>query len=277
MLLPSLRPSRRGRFVLVVLLTVALPSLTLLATHRPAPDAQPPTPRLELQPGDHICVIGNTLADRMQHDGWLETLLHARFPKHQLTYRDLGFSGDELTLRLRSADFGSPDQWLTKCQADVVFACFGYNESFAGPAGLDKFKKDLADFIKHTLSQKYNGRSAPRLVLVSPIGHENLKDPNLPDGTENNKRLELYTRAMGEVARAHNVVFVDVHGASQLLYHQSRTPLTINGVHLTEEGNRQIALVIGSELFGPGGWGDTKSLDKLRRAILDKNFYWFNR
>src|SRR5262245_9920275 len=232
MLLPSLRPSRRGRFVLVVLLTVALPSLTLLATHRPAPDAQPPTPRLELQPGDHICVIGNTLADRMQHDGWLETLLHARFPKHQLTYRDLGFSGDELTLRLRSADFGSPDQWLTKCQADVVFAFFGYNESFAGPAGLDKFKKDLADFVKHTLAQKYNGKSAPRLVLCSPIAHENLNSPNLPDGSENNKRLELYTAAMAEVAKANGAFFVDLFHAPLRPDAGAVPPLTINGVHL---------------------------------------------
>ena len=29
---------------------------------------------LELKKGDHICIIGNTLAERMQHDGWLETL-----------------------------------------------------------------------------------------------------------------------------------------------------------------------------------------------------------
>ena len=32
------------------------------------------TGNLELRKGDHICLIGNTLADRMQHDGWLETL-----------------------------------------------------------------------------------------------------------------------------------------------------------------------------------------------------------
>ena len=33
-----------------------------------------------LQPKDHICIIGNTLAERMQFDGWLETRLHAWFP-----------------------------------------------------------------------------------------------------------------------------------------------------------------------------------------------------
>ena len=73
------------------------------------PGEQPPAAKLTLRAGDHVALIGNTLADRMQHDGWLETLLHSRFPKHQLVVRNLGFSGDELTLRLRSKSFGTPD------------------------------------------------------------------------------------------------------------------------------------------------------------------------
>ncbi|MCS7045950.1 MAG: SGNH/GDSL hydrolase family protein, partial [Gemmataceae bacterium] len=164
------------------------------------------SPSLELHKGDRICILGNTLAERMQHFGWLETLLTARFPEHDLTFRNLGFSGDELTLRLRSAGFGSPEEWLTKTKADVVFAFFGYNESFAGPAGLGKFKNDLSNFIKKTTSRPVNGKSPPRLVLFSPIAHEDLKDPNLPDGKENNQRLRLYTAAMAEVAKAHGVV-----------------------------------------------------------------------
>ena len=79
---------------------------------------------IEIKPGDHIALIGNTLADRMQHDGWLETYLHARFPNHKLVIRNLGFSGDELTLRLRSANFGTPDQWLTRTKADVRLRLF---------------------------------------------------------------------------------------------------------------------------------------------------------
>jgi hypothetical protein len=69
---------------------------------------------IEIKPGDHIAIIGNTLADRMQHDGWLETDLQARFPDQRLVIRNLGFSGDELTLRLRWAGFGTPDQWRTR-------------------------------------------------------------------------------------------------------------------------------------------------------------------
>src|SRR5262245_47602013 len=222
----------RGRFTLTALAALVPVVAILLSTDtsvRSAVEA-----KFDLRPGDRVAVVGNTLADRMQHDGWLETYLHSRFPKHNLVFRHLGFSGDELTLRLRSASFGTPDEWLTRVEADVVFAFFGYNESFKDKAGLDDFKKDLGTFIKNTLAKKYNGKSAPRLVLFSPIAHEDLKDPNLPDGKDNNRRLKLYTAAIAEVAAKNNVPFVDLFAPTQALYAKGKGPFTINGIHLTE-------------------------------------------
>ncbi len=72
--------------------SVALAAITLL----PVLTAEARAESLELKPGDHIALIGNTLADRMQHDGWLEAHLVSRFPNHDLVFRNLGFSGDEL-------------------------------------------------------------------------------------------------------------------------------------------------------------------------------------
>ncbi|HLJ11872.1 MAG TPA: PVC-type heme-binding CxxCH protein [Planctomycetaceae bacterium] len=234
---------------------------------------------LELTKGDHICLIGNTLAERMQHHGWLETLLHNRFPDRELVVRSLGFSGDELTTRLRSAGFGTPDEHLAFNKADVIFAFFGYNESFGGTAGLEKFKNDLGEFIRHTLGQKYNGKSAPRLVLFSPIAHEDLHDPNLPDGRQNNERLDSYTRAMSEVARANGARFVDLFQLSRELYRQADSPLTINGVHLNERGDKLLAAKIDTALFGQAtpARPAPPALEKLRAAVLEKNFYWFER
>jgi putative heme-binding domain-containing protein len=291
----------RHRLVLV-LWTAILPLLTF--PPKCAGEAKPLV-KFEIRRDDHICIIGNTLADRMQHDGWLETLLHSRFPKYELVFRNLGFSADELTIRLRSMSFGTPDQWLsavqpipepnrlvtrkgltdnrlerTNTRADVVFAFFGYNESFAGEAGLAKFKSDLEAFIKHTLAQKYNGKNAPRLVLFSPIAHEDLKDRNLSDGKDNNRRLEMYTKAMGEVASKNGVVFVDLFHPTRDLYGKSPDkPLTINGVHLNTRGNEAVARIIDRTLFAgePEPKRDAKELEKLRQAVLDKNFYWFNR
>src|SRR5262249_50249437 len=122
-----------------------------------------------------------------------------------------------------------------------------------------------------------NGKSAPCLVLFSPIAHENLHDRNLPDGSEDNTRLELYTAAMAEVAKANNVRFVDLYKPSRELYAKAAKPLTINGVHLNEHGNEEIAKVIDASLFLNVPVRDAKAIEKIHQAVLDKNFYWFER
>src|ERR1051326_5628005 len=104
---------------------------------------------LLLNPGDHIAIVGNGLADRLQQDGWLENLSQAELSDQHLVIRNLGFAGDELTIQMRCDNFGSADDWLARTRADVVLAFFGYNESFAGPAGLGKFKQDLANYIRN--------------------------------------------------------------------------------------------------------------------------------
>ena len=40
--------------------------------------------KLELKSGDRIAIIGNTLADRMQHSGYFEALTYEKFSKHAL-------------------------------------------------------------------------------------------------------------------------------------------------------------------------------------------------
>ncbi|MEQ8788315.1 MAG: GDSL-type esterase/lipase family protein [Pirellulaceae bacterium] len=245
---------------------------------RPASAAEPKLEtNLELKHGDHICLIGNTLAERMQHHGWLETLVQSHYPNLELTFRNLGYPADEVNNRPREQNFGDPDKHLTHSQADVIFAFFGYNEAQNGEAGLAAFRQELADFIDHTRAQKYNGQSAPRLVLFSPIAHEDLRTPNLPDGKENNQRLAMYTKAMAEVAKDKGVPFVDLFHATPPLYAAARKPLTIDGVHLTEAGDRAVAGVIDEALFGEAPTRFESQLEKLREAVLDKNLHWFNR
>ena len=57
-------------------------------------------------------------------------------------------------------------------KADVIFAFFGYNESWAGEAGVAKFKDDYDKWVKHALSQKYNVTAYPTLVVVDAAGNE---------------------------------------------------------------------------------------------------------
>lgn len=230
--------------------------------------------KLELKKGDHISIVGNTLAERMQHHGWLETYITTRFPQHDLSFRNLGFSGDEIVTRLRSQSFGSPDEWLKKTKTDVVFAFFGYNESFGGKDGLPKFNADLDAYLKHLTKTTYNGAAPPRVVLFSPIAHEDLKDKNLPDGKENNERIKLYTAAMADVAKANNVVFVDLFKATN---NPGLGTLTINGIHLNENGDKLVAETIDAALFGIRKPFEVAEVQHVRKAVLERNHIWFNR
>ncbi|MSQ95538.1 MAG: c-type cytochrome [Gemmataceae bacterium] len=249
-----------------------LAALAILVTASLA-QAQP----LVLKKGDRISIVGNTLAERMQHHGWLETYLYTRFPDHDLVFRNLGFSGDEITTRLRSANFGSPDEWLTRTKTDVVFAFFGYNESFKGKDGVEKFKSDLDAYVKNLKSKKYNGVSAPRVVLISPIAHEDLKDKNLPDGKENNTRLKLYSDAMAQVAKANDVTFIDLFAPTLQSYPISKHYWTINGIHLSEIGDQYLADTIDAALFAARLPRDEQRVRKVHAAVLERNFTWFNR
>ena len=235
-------------------------------------------PPLQLRKGDHIAYIGNATADRMQHSAWLETYIHGMFPEYDLTVRNLGYPGDELKIRNREDNFGSPDEWLTKVKASVVFCFFGHNEALKGPGALEGFKKDLAETIDGMLAQKYDGQTQPRLVFFSPIAHENLNDPNLPDGQANNANFAIYTQAMKEVCESKNVLFVDIFAPSKELYAQAPKPLTMNGIHLADQGDQAVSQVIAKALFPNEKLRlDPKGVGKLRDAVLDKNDYWFNR
>lgn len=274
------------------MLTPSLPILILALAPHAAADSE--TAVLELEQGDRVCLLGNALAERMQHDGWLETLLQLRLPDRELTFRNLGFSGDELSVHQRMVNFGKLpddklglnlpkdrflvwDRFLAHCSADVLFAFFGFNESFAGEAGLERYRADLESFVDHIAAQRYNGSDAPDLVLFSSIPFEDLHDASLPDGNEHNRRLRLYNAVTAAVAAERGVRFVDLYGPMNARYAASEEPLTINGMHLTAHGNEALAEVI-TEHIAPAAPASRNAPREaqVRPAVIAKNLLWFN-
>ena len=234
--------------------------------------------KLELHKGDRIILIGNTLAERMQYFGTFETLLQSRFPDLNLVFHDLGWSADEITLRPRSAGFKDHGHTLEDEKPDVIIAAFGFNESFAGTKGIDKFKQDLDKFIVESTATPYNGKAAPKLVLLSPIAHEDLKNPHVTDGKANDDNISLYTRAMAEAAGRHKILFVDLFAISKDLYAQQppgSSPLTINGIHLNADGDRLLSQRLDQALFGQHPPVDKRRIARLHAEILEKNLQFF--
>ena len=224
--------------------------------------------------GDTVAIIGNGLADRMQHDGWTETLIQSKAPGMELRFRNMSLTGDRPNSYPRSKGFTPMTQYLQLVKADVIIAMFGYNESFDTKP--EDHAKNLTKMIAEFRKAKPNGKTEPRIVLCSPIGHENLKDRNLPSGRANNKRLLRITEATRLAANENGVEFIDLFNPSIGLYSKAKSNLTLNGIHLNEDGNRLIGEVLAKGLL------DTEvsaspSQENLRKAVLDKNWHWHNR
>jgi putative membrane-bound dehydrogenase-like protein len=252
------------------------------ASPSPAPASAPvpvpagfkdPSP-FGFQERDVVALVGGGLADRMHSDGWFETVLQSQLQGRNVRFRNLATSGDRVDSAPRSKGVPSVQDLLRDVRADVVFAFYGYNESFDGKP--DEYRKKLVDFVQKTRELQPNGRSYPRIVLFSPIAHENLKDPLLPDGREHNARLEAYAAATEQAANEAGVTYIDLFHPTAALYSAAKSALTLNGVHLNEDGQRLLAETVAKALLKREA-GSSSSMSKLREAVLDKDLHWFNR
>jgi hypothetical protein len=102
---------------------------------------------LKIKPGARIAFIGNTLFERAQQYGHFEAMLHQYFPQHRIVARNLAWSADTIDVQPRPENFADIEQHLYHEKIDIIFAAFGFNESFADEAGLEDFRDKLSAYL----------------------------------------------------------------------------------------------------------------------------------
>jgi len=238
--------------------------------------AAAPTAPFVFQKGDVVAVYGNGLADRMQHAPWVETVLQQQLAGLELRFRDMGISGDTVAKRPRSEGAISDPAYLELVDPDVIFMCYGYNESYAGPAGVEAYEEELVKAVKDVRKLRAEKGTAARFVLFSPIAFEDTGDDNLPDGVAHNANLALYAEATRRAAAAAGATFVDLYTPTYELFASSPERLTLNGCHLNDAGYRKLADIISRALLGTTVAAGA-DLSRVHAAVADKNWHWHNR
>ena len=252
----------------------ALAQFAIYAKTAPTPQKTTPVDTslpLKLGKSQRVMFIGNTLFERADEYGWFESMLQAHHKDLNLEVRNFSWSADEVNLQPRPANFASLEQHLTVWKADVLFAAYGFNESFKGPDGIPVFKQNLSQYLQSLKSTAFNGKTGPQIVLVSPIANENIAGLNAAD--LNNKNIKLYADAMAEVAKQEKVGFANVYDAT-LNSLKEKSDMTYNGVHLKENGYKIFAEALFKETFKTSA---PKVSQNLRDAIVDKNKQFFRR
>ena len=270
---PARRPASAAMLAIIGLALLAAPSLV----H--AEGGSSLTGNLELRKGDHISLIGNTLADRMQHDGWLETLPPGRFPDHDLV-------DPQPRLLRRRADDPAPLGRLRHARR-VADRAPRPTSSSPSSATTSRSRQRASTSSSTTSTASSSTRSrrstTARRAPARPLLADRPREPARPhparrQGEQRAARAATprpWPRSPRPTASRSSTSST----RRKELYAEAAKPLTINGIHLTADGNRMLAEIIDEALFPEraGVKRDAAALEKLRQAVLDKNFYWFNR
>lgn len=232
----------------------------------------------ELKDGDRVVLIGNTLIEREQRYGYWEAALTSRWPDRNITFRNLGWSGDTVFGDAR-AGFGKPADGFRRLieltlalKPTVILIAYGGNEAFDGPAGLPRFEKGLTTLLDALAPAK------ARTVLLSPPPVASLGPP-LPDAGAHNKNLGLYRDAIKAAAAARGLRFADLLEQLGPVLSQHGSQLTDNGMHFDALGYQRTAALFEKCLGLPERKESlsAEQAEKLRRAIVAKNEQFFHR
>jgi hypothetical protein len=263
--------------------TVCWSSLIVLAlTATIAGAAEPPKsgapkselPKFELRDGDRVVFLGNTLIEREQKYGYWELMLTMAWPERNVTFRNLGWSGDTVWGESR-AGFGTQADGfkalvnqVNAAKPTLIFVGYGNVEAFDGEAGLPKFidgYNKLLDELEKTKA---------RIVALEPV---KLGDTSHTDTIYQpyNRVLARYADAINHAVSARNGNYIksgERSGPKSTIY-------STNGMDRDESGYEWLAQLWAEDI----GLPSRNLLDRhvphslLRQAIIKKNELFFHR
>jgi lysophospholipase L1-like esterase len=235
------------------------------------------------QDGDRVVLLGSTLIEREQKYGFWELALTLKNRDKNVTFRNLGWSGDTVHGEARNSFDESPKGFerlvtLTKeLKPTVIVICYGHNESFEGKAGVPKFTAGLEKLLDSLAPTK------ARIVLMSPTPFE--KAGPVADPIPKDKNLSQCRDVIKKMAAQRSLEFVDLF--DRVLVAETTSPeplrLTDNGIHYSPHGYAYTAPLLVSDSPDAADrekWFfllDSPEADRLRTKIVEKNQLFFHR
>lgn len=199
---------------------------------------------LEFKQRERILFLGSSLFENELEKGYLEFAISSRWPDKDLTFRNLGWTGDNVFAEARST-FTSPPtpyqqlfQQIRSTNPDHVLVAYGGVESQKGEAGLNEFVNGL-----EVLIDSIDALGAQTILLSTiPV--------KLAGSQENtaiqNKNLKLYADAISSLATKRKKRYVDLYTS---LAGNNGDIYLENGIHLNDEGYYFLAQVL-EQAFG---------------------------
>lgn len=199
-----------------------------------------PNTTFELKNGDRVVFLGNSLFENDMQFGYLELALTTRWPDREVTYRNIGWSGDNVFGQARSNFTNPPTPYellikqITDAKPTVVFIAYGGIEAQDGETGLSHFQQGL-----NQLLDKIDQLGA-KSILLSPIPILSGQPTEIM--AQRNTMLERYAAAISKIAAERNNRYIDLFKPIQ--EDAKRAVITENGIHLNATGYYYLATAL---------------------------------
>ncbi|MEM9589323.1 MAG: PVC-type heme-binding CxxCH protein, partial [Planctomycetota bacterium] len=231
-----------------------------------------------LSQGTRVALVGNSTAERLSRYGHLETRIHLRQSAAPVSIRNFGWPADEVGVQRRPGNYTKIDDPLEVFGPQAFFCFFGCNESFQGTEleTVDQFKQQYRDYLDRMAKSFSTSDRAVTFLLFTPIAFESTGHPLQPAGVRENERLDVYRKAVLELAAERQLPAVDLFEPTRALF--ARDPgaqFTTNGLHLNEAGDRALAEIIEAQLYGEALPDPSDRYESLRDVVNDKA--WLHR
>ncbi len=228
-----------------------------------------------LTDGDLVVLLGDSLIEQEQYVGWLELALTTAYPDHDLSFRNIGWSGDtpggasRFGLSLLQAGHEPADEgWKQLVQqlqlTPPSVLVLGYGRASAiegGAAGQPQFEREYERLL--TTAREINPKV--RFLFLTPVAQVN--------ATPSRQHiLKSYTDSIRTLASKYESPIVDLSEVT------ASSELHQDSIHLNSNGYRRVAAHVCESLGLPASdWEQNSVAEDLRKVIIRKNQWWFHR
>lgn len=230
-------PTTSAYWLLLLFSLLVGPSM---AQNKTSPGSEKSVDNFDLRDGDRVVFLGNSVFENDFEFGYLEFALTTKFADKFVTFRNLGWTGDNVFGDARSTFTNPPTAYqhliqnIVKTQPSVVFLAYGGVEAQEGQAGLPHFKEGL-----NNLLNKIDSLGA-RTILLSPIPV--MSADSVIGADKRNADIRLYSSEIEKIALQRGKKYIDLYNPISQV--SKKSVITENGVHLNEAGYYYLAEIL---------------------------------
>lgn len=149
-----------------------------------------------------IVFLGDSITEQRNYTDMIESYVLSRFPTWNVTFRNVGWSGEQMSLYARGGYERGIQRDVLAFKPDVVLINLGMNDARDLDEGLNRYIE------RSTRLTRDIKKSGARVFLLTPSPEERY-EANQPGGSAYNNILLRYSKGLKTVAAQENAPFVD--------------------------------------------------------------------